>query len=160
MRTKRPLSSGGYRGVLFLYGIHSCFYRCSPRVVFCNIARIMIVYTPPIRAVISCVTENCSCRTCNIGCIFTGNIFGKIISEIRIPIKRAFNTAPITTDTGSPAFSPNFLRSRATARTRIAFPIIMHGNIAGMAAIIGLPVMKKDVIGVMTLKIMPHASPA
>mgnify|MGYP007069802037 CR=1 FL=1 len=108
MRTKRPLSSGGYRGVLFLYGIHSCFYRCSPRVVFCNIARIMIAYTPPIRAVISCVTENCSCRTCNIGCIFTGNIFGKIIREIRIPINRAFNTAPITTDTGSPAFSPNF----------------------------------------------------
>lgn len=120
----------------------------------------MIAYTPPIRAVISCVTENCSCRTCNIGCIFAGNIFGKIIREIRIPINRAFNTAPITTDTGSPAFSPNFLRSKATARTRIAFPIIMHGNIAGMAAIIGLPVMKKDVMGVITLKIMPHASPA
>ena len=28
------------------------------------------------------------------------------------------------------------------------------------AAIIGLPVMKKDVMGVITLKIMPHASPA
>ena len=40
------------------------------------------------------------------------------------------------------------------------FPIIIHGNIAGMAAIIGLPVMKKDVIGVMILKMTPHTVPA
>ena len=39
-------------------------------------------------------------------------------------------------------------------------PIIIHGNIAGMAAIIGLPVMKKEVIGVITLKMMPQARPA
>ena len=91
---------------------------------------------------------------------FAGSIFGRMIREIKIPINRAFNTAPITMDTGKPAFLPNLLRSRATARTRMIFPIIIHGNIAGMAAIIGLPVMKKEVIGVITLKMMPQARPA
>ena len=40
------------------------------------------------------------------------------------------------------------------------FPIMIHGNIAGIAAMIGLPVMKKEVIGVMMLKITPQAAPA
>lgn len=40
------------------------------------------------------------------------------------------------------------------------FPIIMHGNMAGIAAIIGLPVIKKEVIGVIIPKMIPHAGPA
>ena len=39
-------------------------------------------------------------------------------------------------------------------------PSIMHGNIAGIAAITGLPVIKKEVMGVMMLKIIPQVSPA
>ena len=31
------------------------------------------------------------------------------------------------------------------------FPIMIHGNIAGIAAITGLPVMKNDVTGVITV---------
>ena len=42
----------------------------------------------------------------------------------------------------------------------MTFPAIMHGNIAGMAAITGLPVIKNAVTGVIILKIIPHASPA
>ena len=87
-------------------------------------------------------------------------MFGRMIREIRIPINRAFSTAPIAIDTGRPAVFPNLFRRSATATTRMMFPIMIHGNIAGIAAMIGLPVMKKEVIGVMMLKITPQAAPA
>ena len=50
--------------------------------------------------------------------------------------------------------------SSPTHTTRMIFPIMIHGNIAGIAAITGLPVMKNDVTGVIMLRIMPHAIPA
>ena len=120
----------------------------------------IIAYTPPINAVINCVTENWSCNACIIGCIFSGSIFGRMIRDIRIPINKALSAAPIAIDIGSPAVLPHFLRRSPTAAARMIFPIMIHGNIAGMAAIIGLPVIKNEVIGVITLKIMPQARPA
>jgi hypothetical protein len=43
---------------------------------------------------------------------------------------------------------------------RMIFPIITHGMIAGIADMIGLPVIRNDVTGVITDKIIPHAIPA
>ena len=111
-------------------------------------------------AVISCVTENCNCSAWSIGCIFTGNMFGKIRREIKNPMNKAFNMAPIPIETGSPAVFPNLFRSNATITTRMTFPIMIHGNRAGTAAITGIPVMKKEVIGVIILRMIPQASPA
>ena len=61
---------------------------------------------------------------------------------------------------GRPSVFPHFSRRSATAPTRIMFPIIMHGNMAGIAAIIGLPVIEGEVIGVIIPKMIPHAGPA
>ena len=83
-----------------------------------------------------------------------------MIREIKIPINRAFNTAPITMDTGKPAFLPNLLRSRADCQNENDISNHNTWERHGMAAIIGLPVMKKEVIGVITLKMMPQARPA
>ena len=99
-------------------------------------------------------------QTVIIFCIAAGRNAGSIMKDISIPMNTAFNTAPITIDTGSPAVLPNFFLSRPTATASRMFPIIIQGNIAGIAAIIGLPVMKNDVIGVMMLKMIPHAIPA
>ena len=83
-----------------------------------------------------------------------------MISAMAIPMKTAFSMAPIAIDTGKPVALPHFLRSSPTHTTRMIFPIMIHGNIAGIAAITGLPVMKNDVTGVIMLRIMPHAIPA
>ena len=115
---------------------------------------------PPITAVISCVRENCIWRTFIIGFIFTGSIVGKITREITIPINAAFNIAPMPIESGRETFPPNLSFKRAIHNTRMILPSIMHGNIAGIAAITGLPVIKKEVMGVMMLKIIPQASPA
>ena len=93
-------------------------------------------------------------------CIGAGRNAGRMIRAMAIPMKTAFSTAPIAIDTGKPAVLPHFLRSSPTQSTRMIFPIMIHGNIAGIAAITGLPVMKNDVTGVIMLRIMPHAIPA
>lgn len=49
-------------------------------------------------AVISCVTENCNCSAWSIGCIFTGNMFGKIRREIKNP---KILPIPLFTESGS-----------------------------------------------------------
>lgn len=43
---------------------------------------------------------------------------------------------------------------------RRIFPLMIHGNMAGMNAIIVAPVMKNEVIGVMTLRMIPQTVPA
>lgn len=83
-----------------------------------------------------------------------------IVIEITIPIKSDLRTEPMSIDSGCPILPLGLSLRRATHTTRIAFPTITHGMISGMAAIIGLPVITNDVIGVTTDKTQAQANPA
>ena len=53
-------------------------------------------------------------------------------------------------------YMPSFVEPTHT--TRMIFPIMIHGNIAGIAAITGLPVMKNDVTGVIKYPLVLFAA--
>lgn len=104
--------------------------------------------TAPIIAVINCVSENVVWNTAILGSIASGSIEGMITREITIPINAPLIIAPITMDKGNPIFEFGLSLNRYTARTSKQFPAMTHGIIRGIADIIGLPVIRKDVMGV------------
>ena len=116
-------------------------------------------YTLPIREVTSCVTEKVVWNTAIFASIGAGRRFGIRISEITIPMNSAFTTDPAAMPAISPPFPLHFFVASPTPRTRRALPAMIHGMIAGMAPMIGLPVIKNDVTGVITERIMPQGIP-
>ena len=107
-------------------------------------------YTLPITAVISWVRENVIWNTPIFGTIASGIRFGIKISEMTTPINNAFNTEPAAIPAIRPPFPFTFFTIRPTPSTRIALPIITHGMMAGIAAMIGLPEIKNAVTRVRT----------
>ena len=91
--------------------------------------------------------------------IGAGRRFGIRISEITIPMNSAFTTDPAAMPAISPPFPFAFFVTSPTPKTRRALPAMIHGMIAGMAPMIGLPVIKNDVTGVITERIMPQGIP-
>ena len=78
---------------------------------------------------------------------------------MEIPINKAFTMLPIAMERGSPHLLLGLFFSRYMKITIIILPTIMQGIMGGMADIIGLPVIKYAVTGVMTDKMMPQVSP-
>lgn len=79
------------------------------------------------------------------------------MSEITIPINAPLKIAPITIDRGNPILALGLSLKRNTARTSKQLPTITHGIISGIADIIGLPVIRNDVMGViMDIAIAGH----
>ena len=131
-----------------------------PAITFFKGIQIINASTLPITAVISCVTENVVWNTAIFGTIASGSRDGIRTSAITTPINNAFTMLPAAIPTIRPALPLIFFAIRLTATTRMIFPIITHGMIAGIADMIGLPVIRNDVTGVITDKMIPHAIPA
>ena len=131
-----------------------------PAITFFKGIQMINANTLPIAAVISCVTENVVWNTAILGTIASGSKEGIKINAITIPINNAFAILPAAIPAISPALPLIFFASRLTATTRIIFPIITHGMIAGIADMTGLPVIRNEVTGVITERMIPHAIPA
>lgn len=82
------------------------------------------------------------------------------ISEMTTPMNSALTMHPASMDRGRPKRPFILPDKRHTHPTIRIFPIITQGIMAGMADMTGLPEMKKEVIGVMTDRMIPQESPA
>lgn len=73
-----------------------------------------------------------------------------MISEMTTPINKPLNTAPAMIEIGRPSLGVGYFFSKCTDKTSRQLPIITHGMMSGIADIMGLPVIMKDVTGVIT----------
>ena len=109
--------------------------------------------------VTSCVTEKVVWNTAIFASIGAGRRFRNQNQRDHNSMNSAFTTDPAAMPAISPPFPLHFFVTSPTPRTRRALPAMIHGMIAGMAPMIGLPVIKNDVTGVITERIMPQGIP-
>ena len=93
-------------------------------------------------AVISCTIEKVVWKVLILGCICSGRNLGIKINEIEIPINSALITEPAAMDTGRESLFPFLFFNKLTENAIIILPIITQGIMAGIADIMGLPLIK------------------